>query len=411
MESFMRLPVRLIVMLFPALFVLSHASAGEAPRVFQWDGKDLAAAKARASQPDERLKDALDDIRQEADEALAFKPVSVMDKPLAPPSGDKHDYMSLSPYWWPDPTKPDGKPYIRKDGEFNPDRANYDLPRMENTANAIGALALGYYFTGDERYAEKAARLIRHWFFDPATRMNPNCRYAQFIPGVEEQDRAAGVIETNRLRKVVDADGLLAGSKAWTADDSKQLKGWFRELLTYLLESEQGKKEQAAANNHGTFFGGQTATYALYIGEDELAKELILKHGRDRIATQIEPDGRQPHELERTRAFDYSRYNILGHQDLAMLGERVGLDLWTYQTDDGRSLRKAIDWLLPYATGEKEWEYQQIAPKKEKEAATVLRRAANAYNDPRYERAIARMKNGASPMTDLVFPSRLKAGN
>ena len=399
--------------LFPALLVAAAlittlARAGEPPRVFQSDGKDLAEAKAKlaSGERDERLKDAIDDIRDEADKALEFKPVSVMDKPFTPPSGDKHDYMSLSPYWWPDPNKPDGKPFVRKDGEVNPDRAKYDLPKMEAMADAIGALAMGYYFTGKEQYAQKAAELIRVWFLAPETRMNPNCKYAQFIPGVEEENRAAGVIETNRLRKVVDADGLLAGSKHWSDDDSKQLKSWFREFLTYLLESEQGKKEQDAPNNHGTFFGVQAATYALYLDDNELAKQLILKHGRDRIAKQIEPDGRQPHELERTKAFDYSRFNILAHEDLAMLGQRIGLDLWNYKTDDGRSLRKAIDWLLPYATNEKSWEYSQITPPKLKETATVLRRAANAYNDPRYERAIEKMKEGASPMTDLLFPAK-----
>jgi hypothetical protein len=238
--------------------------------------------------------------------------------------------------------------------------------------------------------------------------MNPNCRYAQFIPGVEEEDRAAGVIEFNRLRDVVDADGLLAGSKHWSADDSKQLKGWFKQLLTYLIESEQGKKEQAAPNNHGTFWGVQAATYALYLDDKELAKQIIHKHGPGRIAKQIEPDGRQPEELERTKAFDYSRFNILAHEDLAMLGERIGMDVWSYKTEDGRSLRKAIDWMLPFMTGEAKWQYKQISDPKLKEAATVLRRAANAYSEPKYEQAIAKMKDGASDMTNLLFPAKTK---
>jgi len=238
--------------------------------------------------------------------------------------------------------------------------------------------------------------------------MNPNCRYAQFIPGVEEVDRSAGVIETNRLRDCVDADGLLQGSKHWSEDDSKQLKAWFKEMLTYLIESEQGKKEQAAPNNHGTWWGVQATTYALFLGDEELAKQLILKHGRDRIKKQIEPDGRQPEELERTKAFDYSRFNILAHEDLAMLGQRVGIDLWNYQTDDGRSLRKAIDWMAPFISGDQKWQYKQIAAPKLKEAATVLRRAANAYQEPKYEQAIAKMKDGASPMTNLLFPAENK---
>jgi hypothetical protein len=382
--------------------------AADAPRIFQSDGADLAAAKASMSNLDAERKKALDEVRERAEKAMNWKLVTVMDKPFTPPSGDKHDYMSLSPYWWPDKSKPDGKPFLRKDGEVNPDRDKYDLPHMEQMADAAEALAMGYYFFGDEKYAEKSAQLLRAWFITPQTRMNPNCRYAQFIPGVEEEDRAAGVIEFNRLRDVVDADGLLAGSKHWSADESKQLKDWFRQFLTYLRESNQGKKEQAAPNNHGTFWGVQAATYALYLGEDDLAKQIILKHGRDRIAKQIEPDGRQPEELERTKAFDYSRYNILAHEDLAMLGQRVGLDLWNHQTEDGRSLRKAIDWMLPFMRGDAEWQYKQIAPPKMKEAATVLRRAANAYSDRRYEDAIAKMKDGASPMTNLLFPARTK---
>ena len=387
------------------LIAAAPATAAEAPRVFSCDGANLARAKQMAAAGDDASREVIDDIRKEADAALSAGPFSVVDKATAPPSGDKHDYVSLSPYWWPDPSKPDGKPYIRKDGQFNPERDKYDLPRMEGMADAVGALSMAYYFTGKEKYAEKAADLIRTWFFDPKTRMNPNMKYAQFRPGYDDL-RPAGIIESNRLRKVVDADGLLAGSKHWSPDDSAELKAWFRELLTYLEESEQGKNEQAAPNNHGTWYGVQAATYALYLDDTELAKKLILRHGRDRIASQVEPDGRQPHELERTNGFDYSRYNILAHQDLAMLGRRVGIDLWNYQTEDGRSLRKAIDWLLPYASGEKEWTYQQIRPRKMKEAATVLRRAANAYDDPKYERAIDKIEGGTSAMTDMLFPPK-----
>ena len=390
----------------------TRASAGEAPVVFQTAGKHLAEAKARYQSGDATAAKWVRKIAEEADKALEFKPISVMDKPYTPPSGDKHDYMSLSPYWWPDPSKPDGKPFIRKDGEINPDRVKYDLQPMEDMAKAVEQLALAYYFTEDEKYAQHAAQLIRTWFIDPQTRMNPNVKFAQFVPGVEEEARAAGIIETNRIRKVVDADGLLQGSQSWTSEDSTKLKGWFGEYLDYLLTSEQGIKEANAANNHGTWYGVQTATYALFTGNEELAKKLIQEHGFDRVARQIEPDGKQPEELARTNAYDYSRYNILAFEELAMLGERLGMDLWNYKTEDGRSLRQAIDWLLPYATQEKKWEYQQIKPPKMKETATVLRRAANAYSEPKYEQAISKLPDieGPTMMTELYFPSRLNGG-
>lgn len=395
--------VLVVWMLFGGVRLL----AADAPVVFQYEGRDLAGGKAKYQAGDKAISKTVKEICEAADKALTLTPPSVAEKEPTPPTGDKHDYMSLSPYWWPDPSKPDGKPYIRRDGEYNPERAKYDVDRLDKLSNAVGDLSLAYYLTGNEAYAAKAAELMRVWFIDPKTKMNPNLKYSQFVPGGPEW-RASGVIEGNRLRNVVDADGLLKGSKAWTEADSSALKAWFRELLTYLLESPQGKAESEQPNNHGTWYGVQTITYALFLGDEELARKLLDQHGPKRIASQIEPDGRQPYELERTRAFDYSRFNILAHVELAMLGERLGVNLWNYQTEDGRSLRKAIDWLIPFATGEKSWEYKQITPIKVKEAALVFRRAANGMNEPRYEQLISKLKGGEGlpKNADLMFPPK-----
>jgi hypothetical protein len=61
-----------------------------------------------------------------ADEALALKELyTVMEKKQIPPSGDMHDYMTIAIYFWPDPKKPNGLPYIRRDGEINPETKDY----------------------------------------------------------------------------------------------------------------------------------------------------------------------------------------------------------------------------------------------------------------------------------------------
>src|SRR5262245_10880031 len=350
----------------------THAQEQPAPVVFQCDGTDLAQAKARLEAGDKNTKNYVKELLKDADKALKVGTFSVMTKEPVPPTGDKHDYMSLSPYWWPDPSKPDGKPYIRKDGEFNPERAKYDLDALEAMGDAVESLSLAYYFTGNEDYAKKATELIRVWFIDPQTKMNPNLRFAQFVPGITEL-RSSGIIEGGRFRRIVDADGLMKGSKSWTEDDSKEMKAWFAELLKFLLESDMGQMEANQPNNHGTWYGVQTVTYALYLGDQDLARKLIQKNGPERIAKQIQPDGTQP--------YDYSGCNIRSHIELAMLAQRIGVDLWGYKTEDGRSLKLALDWLIPYATGEREWPYKQITEAKMKEMATVLRRAANGFHD------------------------------
>src|SRR5437660_805703 len=178
------------------------------PRVFQSDGRDLAAVKRRLAAGDPQLAAALAELRRHADAELKTPPLTIVHKPKAPPSGDKHDYVSMAPYFWPDPTKPDGLPYIRRDGRVNPEREKYDRPLLGKMAQAVHALALAHYLTGEERYAEHAARLLRVWFLDAATRMNPNLNYAQFIPGVND-GRGIGIIDTVALLEVVDGIGLL----------------------------------------------------------------------------------------------------------------------------------------------------------------------------------------------------------
>ena len=60
------------------------------------------------------------DLLQTADEVMKQNNYSVMQKTLMPTSGSKHDYLSIGPYWWPDTTKADGFPWVRKDGKVNP---------------------------------------------------------------------------------------------------------------------------------------------------------------------------------------------------------------------------------------------------------------------------------------------------
>jgi hypothetical protein len=364
------------------------------PRLFQSDGRALAKVKQRLAAGDRRYAAALARLRAQADRALKSKPLTIVDKPKAPPSGDRHDYVSLAPYFWPNPDTKDGLPYVRRDGRVNPERDKYDRPLLRQMTESVGTLALAYYLTDDERYARHAARMLRVWFLDAKTRMNPNLNFAQFIPGVTA-GRGIGIIDSVALLTVVDAVGLLEGSRSWSRADQAGMRKWFADYLHWLRTSKGGKQEAAAANNHGSWYDVQVATFALFVGTDvDSVRKLLQESRTKRIARQIEPDGRQPLELKRTRAFDYSQVNLRALFALATLGERVGVDLWHFQTKDGRGIRKALDWLIPYATGAKKWPYKQITELRGGSLALLLRRAALAYRDERYEKLIARVRPG-----------------
>lgn len=360
------------------------------PRVFLLSARQLSANRQRIEAGDKEIAPALSKLERDAKKALTSGPFSVTTKEVTPPSGDKHDYMSQAPYFWPDPKTANGLPYIRRDGERNPEIEKITDHRvLDQIEDAVETLALAYYFKGDEAYATKAAQLLRAFFLDNATRMNPNLQFAQGIPG-RNTGRGIGLIETRGLTRVVDAIGLLAGSKSWTAAEQRGMEDWFQKFLQWMLESKNGKDEAAAKNNHGTYYDLQVVSFALFLGQDDLARNVLQTARSKRIALQIEPDGRQPLELARTKAWSYSVGNLDGLMSLARLGENVGVDLWNFRTADGRSIRAALDYLTPFAFGEK-WPYQQLGEWPPQMLFPLIRRGAEHYKDVAIQRLRAKL--------------------
>lgn len=390
----------------------TRASAESSPRVFLLDGNHLPAVRTAIKRGDQDLEKAWSRLQRDAQKALAGGPFSIMNKGVTPPSGDKHDYMSQAPYFWPNPKTPNGLPYIRRDGERNPEINKItDHKSIDDIENAAETLALAYYFTGDEKYASKAVELLRGFFLDPATRMSPNLEYAQFIPGVNT-GRGIGLIETRGLTRVVDAIGLLEGSKALTSEDDRGLKDWFGKFLQWMLDSKNGHEESAAKNNHGTWYDAQIVSFALFVGRNELAKQILEQAKEKRIATQIEPDGKQPLELARTKAWSYSNGNLDGLMQLATLGQHISVDLWNFQTKDGRSIRKALDFLVPIAIGEKKWAYQEIEGGVKPETLfPLMRRAAAIYHDKAFQAVMAKVPAADQSDRSTLFRADVTSAN
>ncbi|MFE0406167.1 alginate lyase family protein [Streptomyces nigra] len=362
------------------------------PHTVVLDGSRMQRTKVRLDHGDPELRRAIRALRVRADAWLDQGPWTVVDKPRPAPGGDVHDYLSQAPYWWPTtpPTadNPWGCPYEQRDGQRNPEvDSGTDRQDVEKTFDASYDLSLAWYYTGERRYAEKAARVLRTWFLDPATRMNPNLDHAQFIP-CRYDGRAIGIIDFSQsYTAVLDAVALLeTGAPGWTADDRTAMRQWNADFLSWLRDSDFGRQEAAAANNHGTFYDLLLAGLASATGDRELARRTVRDVGPRRIAPQIASDGGQPQELARTRSWHYSTFDLVAYTRLAAIGRHVGVDLWAYRGPDGQSLFKAVDHLLPAATGAAPWPHPEL--EFHRFAATDVVHAAADAGDGRARQAV-----------------------
>ena len=235
--------------------------------------------------------------------------------------------------------------------------------------------------------------------------MNPNLNFSQAIPGVTP-GRPAGVIDTVDLVNMLEAVELLGRAPAFTDADDRALRAWFGQFVDWLLESEIGRGERRATNNHGSWYDLQVCRFALYAGRESLASTVAGEAREARIARQIEGDGRQPRELERTRSFHYSVFNLQALYALGAIAAHLGVDLHRFETPDGRGLRRALEFLLPYLDLAAPWPHRQLGERDRGGLIPILRRARRIYEEPRYEQLLGRFLASELPehRAQLVLP-------
>ncbi len=102
--------------------------------------------------------------------------------------------------------------------------------------------------------------------------------------------------------------------------------------------------------------------------------------------------------------------NLNGLTTLAGLGEKMGIDIWNFKTDDGRSIQRAIDFLVPFAEGKQEWTYQQLGGGwSPRGLANILRRAISHYPSERYKALLAKLSDENSPDWNVVLRQKIDA--
>jgi hypothetical protein len=297
-------------------------------------------------------------VLRAADSYLRQAPITITAYISPRSHGGKHDYFSEGDYWWPDPKNPGG-PYIRRDGYSDPANFNDHREALIRLSLQVPALTAAWLITRDKRYACHAARHLRAWFLDPATRMNPSLDYAQAIWGITP-GRGTGVIDTLHLIEVSRAARHLEKAGVFAAAESDGVRAWFAEYLEWMRTSKNGKEEEAAKNNHGTCWVAQAAAFAALTGNNEAMADCRARFRNNFMPDQLAADGSFPLELARTKPYSYSLFDLDVAAIVCEIASVTGDspdNLWQFKLANGNRYKKAVDFMFPFIQDKSKWPY------------------------------------------------------
>ena len=321
-------------------------------------------------------------IVKEADKRVGKPVITITENENLQASKDPHDYFSIGRYFWPDPSKPDGLPWVNRDGETNPDAVKAsDEKKLSEMIHAVEYLSLAYYLTGNEKYGAEAARFLRGFFLDVETKMNPHLDYGQSVPG-KATGRGWGLIDTRGFMILPDVLNLLEKCPAWTAKDREEMKAWWTTYGNWMQTSKIGLQEKSAPNNHGAAYDVQLSAVFVMAEKEDEAKKVLGESLPARLDAHITPEGKQPRELARTKSWSYSCFNLKNICKGAVMARSLGIDLWNHEGEVGKgSLRKAMLYLVPFFKNPEGWQEKQITKLDSKEARVWLNDGAVVYED------------------------------
>lgn len=295
-----------------------------------------------------------DRVIKEANLYLKETPITITSFPADRSFGGKHDYYSEGDYWWPNPSDPEA-PYIRKDGLSNPNNFNSHRQALINFSIQVPTLIAAYIFTKDNVYVEHALKHLNAWFVNNQTRMNPNLRYAQAIKGITS-GRGIGIIDTIHLIEIVQAIIVLEKLNLISEEELTAVKDWFSKYNEWLFTDQFGIDERDNGNNHSTCWNMQVAQYAKFTNDLEKMEYCSNHFKNDLLPKQMAQNGSFPLELERTKPYGYSLFNL---DAMVMVVKilSVNENLWNFYTNGNKNIRNAMEFMYPFILDKQSWPY------------------------------------------------------
>ncbi len=323
-------------------------------------------------------------IIQTATSYLDSLPVTVTSTVCERSAGGPQDFYSEGDYWWPDPENPDG-PYIRKDGQTNPENFVAHRHAMIRLSQVVGRQTSAWLLTGDDKFVKNIEKHLYAWFVNPETRMNPSLLYVQAIKG-RVTGRGIGIIDAIHLIEVARSVEILEKNNVLPEKLEAAVNNWFSEFVNWLTTHPYGIDEMNAQNNHGTCWVMQVGMFARLVGNDEVLERCRNRFKNVLLPNQMANNGSFPLELARTKPYGYSLFNLDAFITCAEILSTDSDNFYDYKTPEGLNLKLGAEFLYPYVKDKSAWPYQPDVMYWDEWPVRqpFLLFAGRAYNNPEY---------------------------
>lgn len=204
-------------------------------------------------------------------------------------------------------------------------KALHDIPK-------VYALAMLYKTSGQERFRDKAVEFLLAWAKTNHSEGDP--------------------INETKLEDMVFAYDLIRSGLP--TDEQQRIDNWFAADAEALVNSKSARPGKGTAINNWNSHRIKMITLIAYTIHTDKYDDYIKTELEKQLEVNLNADGTTLDFMERD-AFHYHTYDLEPLlSTIIAIKRKTGKDYFTWQTSKGASIKKCVDFMVPYMTGEKQ---------------------------------------------------------